>query len=332
MKLPMRAAAALATVAVLAACAPITVNDLPQPGEVRDGYDVVMQFDNVLNLPQRANVVLDGVKVGQVVGVEVAGDRVDLTARIQPGVVIPADIHAALQQATVLGDIYVALERPAEPELPAPAPALTPGGVVPLAHTTSPTQIEDIIANLANFVASGSIQRAQNAMMDINRVADTSEAPLEDVVAQVHTNLADLADNLDSVNLALSGLTDTSTVLYGRRADMAHWFSPAGMVGFDRVTQVTSRLSVMIPSIGSIYSGGFWLVPMFTTLGDAAGAVQGSKWAVEDEIPGWRKLFTRYFLPQDKYPAINITSIIGPDGQEMSDNVEDVLRILGATP
>jgi phospholipid/cholesterol/gamma-HCH transport system substrate-binding protein len=38
------------------------------------------------------------------------------------------------------------------------------------------------------------------------------------------------------------------------------------------------------------------------------------------------------FLPVDKYPAINITSIIGPDGRELSGNVQDVLRILGATP
>lgn len=37
-------------------------------------------------------------------------------------------------------------------------------------------------------------------------------------------------------------------------------------------------------------------------------------------------------FPVDKNPAINITSITGPDGREMVNNVQDVLRILGATP
>jgi hypothetical protein len=38
------------------------------------------------------------------------------------------------------------------------------------------------------------------------------------------------------------------------------------------------------------------------------------------------------FLPQDKFPAMNITSIQTPDGREISGNVQDVLRMLGAMP
>jgi hypothetical protein len=68
------------------------------------------------------------------------------------------------------------------------------------------------------------------------------------------------------------------------------------------------------------------------SLADSAGAVQQSKIAVEDEIRRFRRLFTDFFLPQDKYPAINITSIVGPDGRELSGNVQDVLRMLGAMP
>jgi hypothetical protein len=54
--------------------------------------------------------------------------------------------------------------------------------------------------------------------------------------------------------------------------------------------------------------------------------------AGEAEIPKYRRLFTDMFLPVDKYPAINITSIVGPDGRELSGNVQEVLRILGAMP
>jgi len=323
-------AGAVTAAAVLSSCASLSPDSLPQNNGDRDGYDVVLQFDSVLNLPDRARVVMDGVSVGVVTDVDLVDGRVDVTSRIDSGVVIPSDIHGILQQPTVLGDIFVALQRDPEPD-PA-APPLRPGDTVPLQRTTSPPQIEDTIASLANFVASGSIQRAQNTMMGLNRVADTSDVELSRIAAQVSTNLGELAANLDSAELVLAGLSDTAAILSAKRGAFEHWFSPAGMLGFDRATQVTSRLSVMIPSIGSVYSGGFWLVPMLTTVGDAMGAVQGTKWAVEEEIPRWRKLFTGYFLPQDKYPAINITSIRGPDGRELSGDVHDVLRILGATP
>jgi phospholipid/cholesterol/gamma-HCH transport system substrate-binding protein len=67
-------------------------------------------------------------------------------------------------------------------------------------------------------------------------------------------------------------------------------------------------------------------------MANAAGAVQQSKWDFEREAPAWRNLLTNDFLPVDKNPAINITSIQGPDGREMIDKVQDVLRMLGATP
>ncbi|MCV7174737.1 MlaD family protein, partial [Mycolicibacterium sphagni] len=66
------------------------------------------EFDSVLNLPDRARVVMDGVSVGVVTDVDLVDGRVDVTSRIDSGVVIPSDIHGILQQPTVLGDIFVA--------------------------------------------------------------------------------------------------------------------------------------------------------------------------------------------------------------------------------
>ncbi|HLR98356.1 MCE family protein [Mycolicibacillus parakoreensis] len=326
----LRTLLALALTAALAAsCASLRVESLPTPGGVRDGYALTFEFANVLNLPDHAEVVLDGVRVGTVTDTDLAGDRVAVTARLESHVAVPADVHAVLQQATVLGDIYLALQRPPGGGAAAPLP---PGAVVPLAQTTSPAQIEDTIAGLANFVASGTIQRAQNTVIRLNQVAATSDRPLAEVIATTSGNLAELADNLQAAELTLDALAQTAAVLGGKRTQIAGWFSPAGMLGFDRTTQVLARLGVMIPSIGSVYTGGFWLVPMLTNVAAAAGAVQDTKWAVEDEYPRWRRLLLDYFLPEDKYPAINITSIVGPDGRELSGDVETVLRMLGAVP
>ena len=211
---------------------------------------------NVLNLPDRANVVLDGTDVGVVTDITVAGDHADVTSRIAPDVAVPSNVHATLQQATVLGDIYVALEPDEENDS---APPLTPGGRIPLIQTTSPPQLEDTIANLAKFVASGSIQRAQNTVIRLNNL-NPPEPEIRALAGRVATDLSDLSDNVDLVDMWLDGVADTGNVMYAKLPAFQHWFSPAGMLGFDRGMEVASYVGILLPSIGSISNGGFSFV------------------------------------------------------------------------
>jgi phospholipid/cholesterol/gamma-HCH transport system substrate-binding protein len=322
--------AAAATATLVSSCASISVDALPQPGSRgEDGYGIVVEFANVLNLPDQAKVVLDGTTVGVVTAVDLKSDRVDVSSQIDKGVVIPSDTHATLQQSTVLGDTYVALERPPAGDA---APSISPGGRIPVAQTTSPPQLEDTLANLANFTGSGAIQRAQNTIIGINHVTPAKREDLRNMVGRVTTDLSDLSNNIDTVDTWLDGVSGTADVMHRNIPTYQYWFTPAGMTGFDRATQVGIYIGTIMPSIGSIYSGGYWLMPLLNSMADAAGAVQQSKWDFEREAPAWRKLFIEDFFPVDKNPAINITSITGPDGREMIGNVQDVLRILGATP
>jgi phospholipid/cholesterol/gamma-HCH transport system substrate-binding protein len=326
---PIAGFIAVAAVFVLSSCAAINVNAIPQPGaSYGDGYDIVMKFESALNLPERAKVVLDGVTVGVVSKTKLTRGDVDVTARVGHDVVIPSNIHAVLQQATVLGDIYVALERP---QGEGRAPALAPGATVPLAQTTSPPQLEDTIASLANFVSSGSIQRTQNTIIRLNRVIPSNDE-VRRLTTRVGENLSALSDNLDQVDNLLDGVGRTSATLNAHIPQLEYPLSPYGQLNFDRFIAFANYLATLLPGVGSIASGGYWLVPFLNSLADTVGALQQSKVAVEREIPRYRHLFTDFFLPEDKYPAINITSIIGPDGRELSGNVQDVLRILGATP
>jgi phospholipid/cholesterol/gamma-HCH transport system substrate-binding protein len=327
---PVAVAVAAASVVAVSSCASLNVNAIPQPGSsYSGGYDIVMPFVSVLNLPERAKVVMDGVTVGVVSKTTLTSRDVDVTARVGPDVVIPSDIHAVLQQATVLGDIYVALERP--PSGGPPAPPLAPGARIPLAQTTSPPQLEDTIASLANFVSSGSIQRVQNTIIRLNRVAPSSDE-VRRLTARVESNLSTLSVNIDQVDQLLDGVSRTAEVLNGHVPQLRYLLSPTGQLGFKRVIAALNLGVPILVSIGSIGSGGYWLVPFLNSLADSTGALQQSKVNVEAEIPKYRRLFTDFFLPQDKFPAINITSIVGPDGRELSGNVQEVLRILGAMP
>jgi phospholipid/cholesterol/gamma-HCH transport system substrate-binding protein len=318
---------------VLSSCASLNANSLPEPGNsYSDGYDIVIEFANVLNLPDRAKVVMDGTTIGVVERVAVGKSDVDVTARIDQSIHVPSDIRAVLQQATVLGDIYVALDRPPTTAAAGGGGPLPAGGRIPVAQTTSPPQLEDTLANLANFVASGSIQRIQSSIININQVTPARAGQVREIASQVSRDLSDLSGNIATVDQWLNGVSGTADVLARRIPQLQYWFSPAGMLAFNRVTEASVAISTLLPSIGSIYTGGFWLVPLLESLGIAVGAVQKSKVAVESEYPAWRQLFTDMFLPADKYPAMNITSVVAPDGRDITGNVQEVLRILGATP
>jgi virulence factor Mce-like protein len=315
---------------LLSSCASINVNAIPQPGAANGGgYDVVMEFASVLNLPERAKVVLDGVTVGAVSKMMLTESAVDVTARVDQGVEIPSNVRAVLQQATVLGDIYIALERPEGEGLQ--ANSLTPGARILLTQTSSPPQLEDTIASLANFTSSGTIQRAQNTIIRLNRILPASDE-VRRLTAQVDQNLSALSANINRVDELLDGVSRTSETLHAHIPQLEYQLSPYGQKNFERFIALTNYIATLLPGIGSIASGGYWLVPFLNSLADSAGAVQQSKIAVEEEIRRFRRLFTDFFLPQDKYPAINITSIVGPDGRELSGNVQDVLRMLGAMP
>jgi len=329
-KLRAMAAAAISAMMV-SSCAAISVDDLPQPGKTySDGYDIVLEFANVLNLPDRAKVVMDGTTVGVVQKVALAPSAVDVIARIDRGVKIPADARAILQQATVLGDIYVAIDR--APKVSNDASTLGPDGRIPLAQTTSPPQLEDTIANMAQFVTSGSIQRIQDTIIRINNVTPERIEQVRAISSRVSVDLQDLSRKIDTVDQWLNGVAGTANAMALSVPKLDYWFSPTGMTQWDRMSVTGISIGTLVPSVGSIYTGGYWLAPMLESLGIAVGKVQKSKWAIEGEYRPWRQLYTDVFLPQDKYPAMNITSIQTPDGREIAGNVQDVLRMLGAVP
>jgi phospholipid/cholesterol/gamma-HCH transport system substrate-binding protein len=81
------------------------------------GLQLTATFDEIGGLKKRAQVVIGGVRVGQVKSIDLADDfRARVTLDVDSGLALPADTSASILTSGVLGDQYIALEPGGEPE------------------------------------------------------------------------------------------------------------------------------------------------------------------------------------------------------------------------
>lgn len=75
------------------------------------GLTLYASFDQTGGLKVRAPVVISGVKVGQITGIDLGPDyRARTTLDLDAKLVLPTDTTASIQTAGLLGDRYVALQ------------------------------------------------------------------------------------------------------------------------------------------------------------------------------------------------------------------------------
>ncbi len=116
-----------------------------------DRTELRAAFDQIGALKPRSPVVIAGVKVGQVTGIELGDDlRAHVTLAVAGSLKLPADTTAAIRTAGLLGDQFVALEPGAEEE------DLGPGATI--AFTESAVSIESLIAKFATNLGDGGQQ------------------------------------------------------------------------------------------------------------------------------------------------------------------------------
>jgi hypothetical protein len=270
---------------------------------------------------------MDGLRVGEVRGVEVSDDFVTVKARVKATTEIPADTQAIIRQDTLLGDTYIALTR--DPTLPV-QDHLGPDATIPLDRTTSPPQLEDTIAVLANFVNGGSITRIQDTMKRVNAVVP-APADVEDLAAIVAVDLRDLSRKKIEIDRTLNGFTDTASALNERSQILSDMFAqPAEHYWRRLAISVVSHIGQIVPSVGSVYEGGLWMVPMLNALADSGDVIRD----IWDEGPATAEQLSSFLrttlLPFAQSPSVDVVSVETADGEQILGDAENILRMLGA--
>ncbi|KUH97234.1 MlaD family protein [Mycobacterium sp. IS-3022] len=210
--------------------------DLPVPGSYvpGDAYRIKIEFSSVLNLPAKAKVDSGGVQVGVLDHVALDGSTAVASVDISSDVRLPQNTRAELRQATVLGDIYIAL---LTPDHPSPT-TLHDGDAIPLSNTAPADNVEDVLRSVSDLASGGGLNTLQDTVIKLNNAFPSDPAEITEVQQKVAGTLNDLAANRDTINEILASARNISNSL----VENTHTFDrlvtegPDKLIGLGSVT------------------------------------------------------------------------------------------------
>ena len=155
----LRASAAIvASAALLSGCGFKGAASLPLPGGVGGGYEVKVEFTDVLDLVPQSAVKVNDVTVGRVEDIELStgGYTAVVTVSVKDDVVLPENATATLRQTSLLGEKFVSLVAP-----PGGTGRLREGMYIPLSRTERNADIEEVLGALSLVLNGGSVEQLQ---------------------------------------------------------------------------------------------------------------------------------------------------------------------------
>ncbi|MBF6171898.1 MlaD family protein [Nocardia blacklockiae] len=339
-----RALLALALVLTAAGC-DFQPADVPVPGVGVDGptYRLRIEFANVLNLPQGAKVIADGVRVGQLGKVTVVdpnthGGKGFVVAEvdIRDSVRLPVGTTAELRQETPLGDVHIALTEPAAPA----AARLEPGATIPLANTTQSPPIEDILAGLSTFVGSGAVTDVRDIVRKMNAIMPKDPRDTARLAGILGADLTDLGGRLDSVDHVLDGLQ--ATVTDGLAANTPYLDELLTPYGVQQTTDsVNAQIGVILvlTALGPMGPAAAWLGPLLQSTDGAVRALVPMLFGNHPFDTGspsnMKKLVelinTKLVPFADRGPKVDLVEVTAApmSPPERTDRIVDTLRMIG---
>ena len=184
--------------------------DLPLIG---GGDTYYAAFSEAGGLKANDEVRVAGVRVGKVQSVDLAGDHVRVTFKVQKGVDFGKDTGVAIKVKTLLGAMYLGLLPSGRGQLPA-------GSEIPRERTTSPYDVVEAFSGLAERSESIDTARLSQSLNTLGAL--TKDTPEE--FRSALGGLSDLSRNIaardQQLNTLLKNTKKVSTVLGDRSGDI----------------------------------------------------------------------------------------------------------------
>jgi phospholipid/cholesterol/gamma-HCH transport system substrate-binding protein len=221
--------------------------DLTLPGGGAGGpsYQVTVQLADALDLVPQSAVKVDDVTVGSVEAIELHGWTASVRLRVQDHVRLPDNATAELKQTSLLGEKYVALERPTTAE---PVGRLSDGDVIPLSRSGRSTEIEEVLGALSLLLNGGGVAQLKTIETELNDALRGNESTVRDLLGRLDDVVGSLDAQKADITRAIDSIDRLSSRLSHQRKDIAVALEdlPAGLKALaDQRQQLTGMLTAL---------------------------------------------------------------------------------------
>jgi phospholipid/cholesterol/gamma-HCH transport system substrate-binding protein len=271
----------------------------PLPGGVGGGYDVKIEFTDVLDLVPQSAVKVNDVTVGSVKKIELSegGYTAVVTVSLKKDVTLPENALASLRQTSLLGEKFVSLEAPPDPS----TERLHDGSVIDLKRTQRNADIEEVLGALSLVLNGGSLEQLQVINSELTRALAGREPQVKAFLRQLTGFIGGLDQQKDHIVAALDGLDRLSTKLAANRQtlDVALRDLPKGAsVLADERAQLT-KLLTGLNNLGTVATRVIQ-ASQEATIADlrALQPVLGQLAAAGQDLPNALELLTTFPFPK----------------------------------
>jgi phospholipid/cholesterol/gamma-HCH transport system substrate-binding protein len=226
MRLPRALSAAVGTAVLaggLSGCGFHGLYSASLPGGADLGshpYRVVVDFVNVLDLVPQSAVKVNDVTVGKVETIKLVDWHAEVQVVVNGDVRLPANAHADIRQTSLLGEKFVSLSFPPQPEVSEPtalADAPHQGFAHPhigLARTGANADIEEVLGALSLLLNGGGLDQIKTITHELNEALKGHSDDIRGLLSQLSSfattlngqqaKILDAVDHLDTLARTLN--------------------------------------------------------------------------------------------------------------------------------
>ncbi|WP_330181358.1 MlaD family protein [Nocardia sp. NBC_01503] len=333
-RIALRVIPALTAVTLLLSGCGVRATDIPIPGTYPSGdtYTVRIEFGSVLNLPDRAKVIADGVEIGMLDHIDLIGNTAVATVKVHADAKLPRTTTAELRQSTILGDIHIALEAPKNAE----TSFLRDGDVIPMSQTVPATNVEDILRALSNIITGGRWADLQRLVTDVNAAFPSDPAELDRINNAGRAALRDMASHSADIDrILISAQQITGKLESGRDAvDRILTYGPDRAAGLSAVLFNVVKLIISggtlarnvgdlaLPHVGDLQSIVSILAPTAVTVGY-------SDITLGANLETFHNLLRDKLIPFLESPDVRVDRV---SADVRADQLVPIMRAMGLVP
>jgi phospholipid/cholesterol/gamma-HCH transport system substrate-binding protein len=201
-------------------------------------------FAEIGGLKAGNEVRVAGVSVGKVDGIELKGNKVRVTFKIDKGTRFGTETGADIRVRTLLGAEFLALTPQGPGQLPK-------GSVIPLERTVAPYDVVEAFSDLSRTTDAIDIPQLSKALTTVADVAHQTPEEFRGAIKGVSDLSANLAARDDQINTLLVNLKKVSGVLNSRNDELVTLFKDADVL-FQAISARRDSIHQLLVSTQSI--------------------------------------------------------------------------------